>query len=74
MQYSFPMGKPLVASVGNGLWEIRSRITDGIARVIFFEYHSDLILLHCFIKKTQKTPIHDIDLAISRKNKLINAK
>ncbi|MDD5215747.1 MAG: type II toxin-antitoxin system RelE/ParE family toxin [Methylococcales bacterium] len=74
VQYSFPMGKPLVASLGNGLWEIRSRITDGIARVIFFEYHSDLILLHGFIKKTQKTPIHDIDLAISRKNKLINAK
>jgi phage-related protein len=50
-----------------GLWEIRSRISRGrIARVIFCTTLGHIVLLHGFIKKTQKTPQPDLDLARRR--------
>ena len=66
VQYCWPIGKPLVASLGNGLWEVRSRTGDRIARVLFCVEGSTMVLLHGFIKKTQKTPKHELDLAIKR--------
>jgi hypothetical protein len=36
VQYCWPIGKPLVGSLGNSLWEVRSRLGDRIARVIFY--------------------------------------
>lgn len=65
-QYCWPIGKPLVDSLGNGLWEVRSRLGDRIARVIFYVEGGEMILLHGFIKKTQKTPQQEIDLALKR--------
>jgi phage-related protein len=38
-----------------------------IARVLFCVERERIVLLHGFIKKTQKTPRHDIDLALKRK-------
>jgi hypothetical protein len=35
VQYCWPIGKPLVGSLGSGLWEIRSQLRGRIARVIF---------------------------------------
>jgi phage-related protein len=70
VQYCWPIGKPLVGSLGNGLWEVRSRLENSIARVIFMIDGSTMVLLHGFIKKTQKTPKHELDLAIKRKNLL----
>ncbi|MGJ5181348.1 type II toxin-antitoxin system RelE/ParE family toxin [Bradyrhizobium oligotrophicum] len=50
-----------------GLWEVRSSLTRGrIARVIFCELEGKMILLHAFIKKSQRTPTSDIDLAVKR--------
>ena len=50
------------------LWEIRSRISDGkrIARVLFTIENNEIILLHGFIKKSQKTPRKDLRLARKR--------
>ena len=50
------------------LWEIRSRISDGkrIARVLFTIDSGEIILLHGFIKKSQKTPLKDLRLARKR--------
>lgn len=50
------------------LWEIRSRISDGkrIARVLFTIESGEIILLHSFIKKSQKTPRKDLSLARKR--------
>jgi phage-related protein len=50
------------------LWEIRSRISDGkrIARVLFTIDSSEIILLHGFIKKSQKTLLKDLRLARKR--------
>src|SRR6516162_8458188 len=61
---SWPIGMPLVRSLCGGLWEVRSSLAGGrIARAIFCVEHGCMVLLHGFIKKTQKTPKHDLDLA-----------
>ena len=49
------------------MWELRSGLPDGrIARVIFCLHRAELVLLHGFIKKTQKTPLREIELAWKR--------
>ena len=58
---------PHVRSLGGGLYEVRSNLQDGIARVIFTLDGDTILLLHGFIKKTQKTPADDLKLALKRK-------
>ena len=71
MEFSWPIGMPLCRPLGKGLWEVRSDITDGrIARVLFCVHKERMVLLHAFIKKTQKTPPADIDLATRRRKEL----
>ncbi|MEO5924331.1 MAG: type II toxin-antitoxin system RelE/ParE family toxin [Bryobacteraceae bacterium] len=68
VEFSWPIGMPLVRSLGQGLWEVRSSLSGSrIARVISAVEHASMILLHAFIKKTQSTPRQDIDLALKRK-------
>jgi phage-related protein len=67
VQFGWPVGMPLCRSLGRGLWEVRSDLDDQIARVIFRFSDGELVALHAFIKKTQKTPPPDIDLAARRK-------
>ena len=71
VQYCWPIGKPLVGSLGSGLWEVRSRLGGRIARVMFYVEGQTMVLLHGFVKKTQKTPKRELDLAIKRKNQLM---
>lgn len=67
-EFAWPVGMPLCRSLGAGLWEIRSNISSGrSARVIFAVVDEQMVLLHGFIKKTQKTPKPDLDLALNRK-------
>lgn len=66
VQYTWPVGKPLVGGLGDGLWEVRSRLQDRIARVLFCINGAKMILLHGFVKKTQKTPNHELALARKR--------
>jgi phage-related protein len=62
------IGMPLVGSLGREPWEVRSSLPHGrIARVVFCVETSCMVLLHGFIKKTQKTPKQEIDLALKRK-------
>jgi phage-related protein len=70
IQYCWPIGKPLVGNLGHGLWEVRSSLGRRIARVIFTIDGSTLVLLHAFIKKTQKTPKHELEVAVERKKQL----
>jgi phage-related protein len=68
VEFSWPIGMPLVRPLGGGLWEVRSEITQGrIARVVFCIAEQHMVLLHGFVKKTQKTPDADLDLARRRK-------
>jgi phage-related protein len=56
------------AALGDGLWEVRSDLPgDRIARVLFSIAQGRILVLHGFIKKSQKTP--DGDLALARKRK-----
>jgi len=50
------------------LWEVRSHVSTGIARVIFTIQENIIVLLHGFIKKAQKTPKEDLKLARDRKS------
>jgi phage-related protein len=67
VEFSWPIGMPLVRSLGRGIWEIRSTLSGGrIARVLFCVEKDGMLLLHGFIKKTQKTPVQDLELAVKR--------
>ncbi len=66
VQFGWPLGMPLVRKLDQGLWEVRSRLRDRIARVIFTTGEGRMILLHGFIKKSQKTPQEDLELARTR--------
>jgi phage-related protein len=70
-EYGWPIGMPLCRSLGDGLWEIRSNLpSHKIARVIFCVVDKNMVLLHGFIKKTQKTPAEDLTLAKKRKKEI----
>ncbi len=68
VQYAWPVGKPLVDNLGDGLWEVRSRLDNRMARTLFAMLGQEIVLLHGFIKKQQKTPQDELDLAKKRKN------
>lgn len=69
VQLGWPLGMPLVRSLGDKLWEIRFRLPDSIARIIFKMIQGEMVLLHGFVKKTQKTPLDDIQIAKKRAKK-----
>ena len=67
VEFSWPIGMPLCRPLGKGLWEVRSDLSRGrIARVIFCVHDGRMVLLHGFMKTTQKTPKGDLDLATKR--------
>lgn len=66
VQFGWPMGMPLVRKLEKGLWETRSHLPGGIARVMFTVDGSTMVLLHGFIKKSQATPQQDLATARRR--------
>jgi len=71
VEFGWPIGMPYCRPLGRGLWEVRSDLSGGrIARVIFCIVAGEMILLHGFEKKTQKTPLRDIELALKRKQEI----
>ncbi|MDN5881510.1 MAG: type II toxin-antitoxin system RelE/ParE family toxin [Nitrosospira sp.] len=66
VQFGWPIGMPLVRKMEPGLWEVRSHIADGIARVQFTVIESEMVLLHAFVKKARKTPATDLETARKR--------
>ncbi|MEO5361689.1 MAG: type II toxin-antitoxin system RelE/ParE family toxin [Nitrospirota bacterium] len=72
VQVGWPVGMPLCRSLGDGLWEVRSTLpTRRIARILFFVHDEQLVVLHGFIKQTQKTPQDELDLARKRMKEVI---
>jgi phage-related protein len=66
-EFGWPIGMPLIRPMGGGLFEVRTDLPDKkIARVLFCAHEGEMVLLHGFIKKTQKTPKADLDLAKKR--------
>ena len=73
VEFGFPIGMPLVRKIDTKykLWEVRSKLaSDKIARVIFTIYKDCMILLHAFIKKDQKLPEKEKNIAIERRKKI----
>jgi phage-related protein len=57
---------PVVRKLDKGLWEVRSRLHNHIARVLFTVDENVMVLVHGFVKKSQKTSQKDLELAKSR--------
>lgn len=65
-QYGWPLGMPVIRKLEPGLWEVRTRLDDRIARVIITVEGDTLVLLHGLIKKSQQLPLQDLQLARQR--------
>jgi phage-related protein len=68
VEYSWPVGYPQVTKLDKDLWEVRTNLPNGISRVFFTIWENYMVLVHSIIKKTQKTPQQDIDIAKKRRN------
>jgi phage-related protein len=66
VQFGWPLGMPLVRNLGGDIWEVRINLSNRIARILFALEGQNMLLLHAFIKKQQKTPGPELDLAKER--------
>lgn len=66
------LGKPYVSGFGSGLYEIRSKGKEGIGRSMYCVVKGkEVVILHSFIKKSQKTPKKELDLAKKRMKEVL---
>ena len=73
VEFGWPVGMPVCRPMKDGLYEVRTNLTDKrIARVLFCFHGGKMVLLHGFVKKSQKTPKPDLDLAKKRKKEVEN--
>lgn len=70
VQFGWPLGMPLVRKLAKDLWEVRVRLVDRIARILFTVVGHTMVLLHGFIKKSQATPPQELDVAKRRLQQL----
>ncbi len=66
VQFGWPLGMPLVRNLGDGLWEVRCQLKDGIARIVFMAEEGLMVVVHGFIKKSRKTPRKELETARRR--------
>ncbi len=66
VQFGWPLGMPLVEKLEPSLWEVRIKVPDGIARVLFTVDGEIMVRLHGFVKKTQKIPAKELNTARAR--------
>lgn len=72
LEFGSNLGLPHTKSMGKGLFELRVKSTEGIARVFFCtKVGKKIIMLHSFIKKSQKTPKREIKIAQNRMKEVI---
>lgn len=68
-EYGLTLGIPHIKPLQNKIYELRVKTKDKGYRLLYFAYvNKKFIFTHGFVKKTQKTPKKDIDLAIKRMN------
>ena len=67
------IGLPFTKAMGKGLFELRAKAQEGIARAMFCTLSGNtIVILHVFIKKTQATPKKELNLAIKRMREVKN--
>ena len=71
VEFGWPIGMPVCKPLADGIYEVRTSLNQNrIARVLFYiDTKNRMVLLHAFVKKTQKTPEQDLALARSNKSK-----
>ena len=71
IEYGPNLGLPHTNAFGGGLFELRIKGVEGIARVFFCTMvKQEIVMLHSFIKKTQKTPERELKVAKLRMKEL----
>lgn len=65
-QFGWPLGMPLVRKLERDLWEVRTQVDHGIVRTLFTLAGHEMVLLHIFVKKTQATPLAELNVARAR--------
>lgn len=74
IEYGPNLGEPHTKALGGGLFEIRAKSGEGIGRAFYCTVISrKIVVLHAFIKKSQKTPKNDLDIAKKRMKEVQNA-
>ncbi len=67
LEFGSNLGMPHTQAIEGGLFELRVKGKEGIARVFYCtRVGKQIVMLHVFIKKTQKTPKKELKLAIQR--------
>src|SRR5262245_46193443 len=67
------LGEPHTKAMGEGLFELRMKGMEGIARVFYCtKVGKKIYMLHCFIKKSQKTPSKELLIAKKRMQEIKN--
>lgn len=73
-QFGANLGMPHTRAMGGGLFELRLKGADGIARVFYCVIQEGrIVMLHSFIKKTQATPKRELEIARRRKKEIDHA-
>lgn len=69
--YGPDLGMPHTRAMGGGLFELRLKAAEGIARVLYCTVADRrVVVLHQFVKKTEKTPPRELDIARRRMNEV----
>jgi phage-related protein len=67
MVFGANLGSPHTEAFGGGLFELRLKGAEGIARVFYCTLvGKQIVMLHCFVKKSQKTPVSERRIAEAR--------
>ncbi|MEO5923380.1 MAG: type II toxin-antitoxin system RelE/ParE family toxin [Bryobacteraceae bacterium] len=71
VEFGWPLGMPVCRAMGDGVFEVRTDLPGNrMARVLFYvDKRGRMVLLHGFIKKSQRTPTSDLELARVNKKK-----
>lgn len=63
--------EPLSKYIESGLWELRIKSINNILRIFYtFRKGKIIILIHVFIKRRQKTPLRELEIARNRLNEI----
>lgn len=71
VEFGWPVGMPVCRPMANGLWEVRSSLSGGrSARVLFCTRDGEMYLLQGFMKKSQRTPQSELEVARRRQREV----
>ncbi len=72
LEFGPNLGMPHTRAMGEGLFEIRVKGQERIARVFYCTIvRRRMVMLHAFLKKSQKTPKRELDIATRRQREVL---